>query len=377
MRQVTIADLVTILGDREPPCISLYQPTHRRHPENQQDPIRYRNMLKEIEESLRRKYPTRDVRSFLEPFQALSRDELFWNHRTDALAILRSPERFQIFELQRPVVERVVVAETFYTKPLIRTLQSADRFQVLCLSRESVRLYEGNRDALDPLELGGVPARMADALGEQVTEPHNAVRVIPGGAIHHGTGQKRDQVDIDRDRFFRAVDRAVLELHSRPSGLPLILAALTEHHAPFREISHNPFLLADGIAINPEAMEVDELRRKAWSVLEPHYLRRLKKLSEDFGTAQAREMGSADLSDVARAAVAGRVATLLVEADRVIPGRIDPATGSIDSGDLADPDVNDILNDLAEIVLRMRGDVVIVPAERMPTKTGLAATYRY
>jgi hypothetical protein len=88
-------------------------------------------------------------------------------------------------------------------------------------------------------------------------------------------------------------------------------------------------------------------------------------------------MGSADLSDVARAAVAGRVATLLVEADRVIPGRIDPVTGSIDSGDLADPDVNDKLNDLAEIVLRMKGDVVVVPAERMPTKTGLAATYRY
>ena len=37
-----------LLAAREPPCLSLYQPTHRRHPENQQDPIRFRNLLKAI-----------------------------------------------------------------------------------------------------------------------------------------------------------------------------------------------------------------------------------------------------------------------------------------------------------------------------------------
>ncbi len=34
----------------EPPCLSLYQPTHRTHPDKQQDPIRFRNLLKELEE---------------------------------------------------------------------------------------------------------------------------------------------------------------------------------------------------------------------------------------------------------------------------------------------------------------------------------------
>ena len=35
-----------ILDNAEPPCLSLYQPTHRHHPDNQQDPIRFRNLLK-------------------------------------------------------------------------------------------------------------------------------------------------------------------------------------------------------------------------------------------------------------------------------------------------------------------------------------------
>jgi hypothetical protein len=33
--------------------------------------------------------------------------------------------------------------------------------------------------------------------------------------------------------------------------------------------------------------------------------------------------------------------------------------------------------DMAEIVLKAGGHVVIVPAERMPTQTGVAAIYRF
>ena len=50
------AELAELLADREPPFLSLYQPTHRAYPENQQDPIRFRNLVKELETSLRRKY---------------------------------------------------------------------------------------------------------------------------------------------------------------------------------------------------------------------------------------------------------------------------------------------------------------------------------
>jgi hypothetical protein len=112
-------------------------------------------------------------------------------------------------------------------------------------------------------------------------------------------------------------------------------------------------------------------------VLEPHYLARLAKLSGDFGTAASRQHGTGDLSDAARAAVAGRVGTLLIDSDKTLPGSIDPATGAIRDGDLADPNVDDKLDDLAELVLRSGGDVVLVPGDRMPTKTGLAAIYRY
>jgi hypothetical protein len=75
--------------------------------------------------------------------------------------------------------------------------------------------------------------------------------------------------------------------------------------------------------------------------------------------------------------VGGRVATLLIEARREVPGRINAATGDIEFDDLTHPEVDDVLDDLGTLALKMGGQVVIVPTERMPTKTGIAAIYRY
>jgi hypothetical protein len=96
-----------------------------------------------------------------------------------------------------------------------------------------------------------------------------------------------------------------------------------------------------------------------------------------FGAAKARGLGSDNVEQVARSAVARRVATLLVEADRQIPGRFDTSTGEIQFAESANPDVDDVLDDIAELVLKNGGQVVVVPKERMPSQTGAAAIYRF
>ena len=366
----------------EPPCLSLYQPTHRHHPDNQQDPLRFRHLVEALEQSLATSYPADKIHSLLEPFEELERDRDFWNHTLDGIAVLGAPGLFQVYALQRPVPELAVAADRFHTKPLRRFLQSADRFQVLGVSRHEVKLFEGNRDALDEIELApDVPRTITEALGEELTEPHQTVASYGGtnlgSAMRHGQGGKSDEVDSDAERFFRAVDQAVLEHHSRPSDLPLLLAALPEHQGVFHQISKNPFLLDEGITVHPDALPLDELREKAWQVFEPHYQSRLATLADEFTLAKSKALGLDDLQEIAEAAVAGRIATLLIEADREIPGRIDAATGRIQMDDLSDPEVDDVLDDLGELVLSKGGHVVVVPCAQMPTKTGAAATCRY
>ncbi|WP_206108028.1 hypothetical protein [Paludisphaera soli] len=105
-------------------------------------------------------------------------------------------------------------------------------------------------------------------------------------------------------------------------------------------------------------------------------------LSERFQAAQAAGKAVSKLAEAAREAAAGRIATLLVEADRVVPGKLELENGKIQKAhSIDDPGVDDLIDDLiddlAEGVLRMKGEVVVVPPDRMPTETGLAAILRY
>jgi hypothetical protein len=384
MRQPTIDILRDLLADERAPCISLYQPTHRTFPEKQQNPIRYRNLLREMQASIREKYGARQVQSIVTKFYELAGDTEFWLRRTESLAILASANRFEVFDLQRSVPELVVVADSFHVKPLLRIVQSADRYHVLALNRREVKLYEGNRDALDQVELTGVPTTITAALGEELTEPTESFHSVGpyhaqrgNTGIHHGRGQKKDDVDLDMERFFRAVDRAILERYSRPTGLPMMLAGLPQNVAGFRAVTHNSHILDAAIELDPESLSREQLRVRAWQAVEPIYLQRLAEITDSYRLHRSRGLGADDPAAIAEAAASGRVGTLLIDADRLVRGKIDATTGKIERRALDDPDADDVLDDLAETVVRMKGEAIVVPTQRMPTPTGVAAIYRF
>jgi hypothetical protein len=382
MDTLNIKDLEELLKEHEKPCLSVYQPTHRHRPDKQQNLIRFRNLLNELEKTLQKKFPKQKIPPLMEPFLALTRNHEFWNHTLDGIAVFGAPGFFRFYSFQRPVPELVVAADSFHTKPLLRILQSADRYQIIALSRDKVKFFEGNRDVLDEIgPIEGVPQTLTEALGEELTEPHLTVASYGEGAdapgMYHGHGGRPDQIELDMERFFRAVDRAVLKHVSNPSGLPLMLAALPEYHGFFRQISRNPFLMAEGVEKNPDALSLDELREHAWKVVLPQYLSRLNHLIERFNEAKTKELGSEHLDQVAEAAAGSRVDTLLIEAERRVTGQVDVLTGEIQLYNLNNPETNDLLDDLGQLVLKKGGNVIIVPSENMPTSTGIAAIYRF
>jgi hypothetical protein len=110
---LTQETLRTLIQAHEPPCTSLYQPAQRHHPDNQQDPIRFRNLVRAIEDSLGQKY-RRDTRALLAPLQAMATDAAFWNRTLDGLAVLAAPGYFRVFQFQRSVKEFGVVADSFH-----------------------------------------------------------------------------------------------------------------------------------------------------------------------------------------------------------------------------------------------------------------------
>ena len=195
--------------------------------------------------------------------------------------------------------------------------------------------------------------------------------------LYHGHGDVKDEINKDTEKYFRYVDSFVLENHSKTSKLPLVLVALTEYHSEFKKISNNPHLREEGINKSIESMDLDEIEKKARTIIEAINTEKIQKMTEAYAQAEAESLGSSDLVQVAKAAFESRVESILIEEDKIVPGRIDNSTGKIKSGDIDNPNFDDVLDDLAELVLSSGGDVFVLTKDNMPSSTGIAAIYRY
>lgn len=370
-----------IIYEKEGPFISLYQPTVRRTPNPKQDIIRFRNLIQRINKSLHQKYNQDQIEEIMKPFHAIEEDRLFWNNTADGLAILSHKNKTVVYKLNRQVEELAVVSDSFHIKPLLRIFQSADRFHLLGISRRNFVLYEGSRYGFSKIEFDeDTPTTIDEVITDEHKRPHLDIgsRGGSGGrAIFHGHGDRQDAIEKDTEKYFRYVDKLILDNFSNEEKIPLILIGLREHHGMFRNITNNPFLMDKGIKKDYEALNTDEIKDEAWKVMEPFYLNKTKEIVERFETQRAQFMGTDDIAQVARATIEGRIDTLLVEADRIQSGKLNQDTGKIISGDLENPEFDDILDDIAEMVFKFKGNVVVLPKERMPSTTGVAAIYKF
>lgn len=365
-------------------CLSLYMPTHQKHPENLQDSILFKNLVQQMEESLMQKYSAAEVQKYLEPVKALVNDNDVWDHTLEGLAVFSAKGIFKVVGLHKSVEELAMVADSFHTKPLRQYLQSVDNYHVLCLTLHDIRLFEGNRHSLTKVKLtADIPKTITEALGDELTDRYTTVESYGGiggesSPMHHGHGGKKAEIEKDAERFFRIVADTIYEHYSKPSGWPLILAALPEHHSLFHKVNKNPLLLSKGISINPSSVSPEKLATMAWETMEPEYKLKLDRLVARFEQARANGKGSDDYKEVAVAAVEGRIDTLIVEADRIIAVRVtNLVTGNTQKKDLTNPRVDDLLDDLGELVTKMGGQVMVIPTDKMPSETGLAAIFRY
>lgn len=384
METFTAKHLSKALSYDDPPVFSVYMPTHRTHPDNANDARVFENLIKQFE-PVKAEYPGDDgVQLIFEKFAALAANYQFWQHTKDGLAVFATRNSFDVYRLPRSVQSLAIVADTAHTKPLLKYLQTKDRYHLLVLTTNTAQLYEGDRYRLDEVDLSqdDVPETMIDALDHEMRDLHAtlaAYRTATGEKweVAQNHGLKKTDIDNDIEQFFRAVDRAVIARYSVPSGLPLIVAALPEHHHLFRRVSRNQRLLEDGIKVNAAAMDIHEVRKLAWDVYEPNYSARLDGIIGQYRHAASQGLGTDQIGAIVTDAYDGKVGALLLEENRIIPGRINGRTDVSFGVDEPSQLMDDVLDDLAELVLEKQGEVWIIPKDSMPSTTGAASINRF
>ncbi len=258
-----------ILYQEEGPFVTLYQPTHRRFPENKQDPIVFKNLLRSIGKSLSQKYDKDVVNLIMQPFYELEEDAPFWNNTSQGIGVLASRNKCVVYNLQIPVKEFATVADSFHIKPLIKAYQSMESYHLLGLSSTNFTLYQGDRNGFfSEITLpSGTPRTLEEVLGDQLTDSylsHGSYGGTGSHTMYHGHGDAKQERDNDTEKYFRYVDRFVLDHYSKPSKLPLIIVSLPEFLSLFKSISNNPYVLDEGIETPMIPWTRIRLRLKPW-----------------------------------------------------------------------------------------------------------------
>ena len=375
-------DLKALLDKQTGLCISIFMPTYRTGVEIQQNQIRLRNLIRNTEDKLlASNLHPQEIKTILEPAQALAGNALFWRRQSAGLAIFISASLFRFYCLPLNFGEMIFVTDRFHIKPLLPLLRGDEHFYVLALSQNAVRLLEGTKHSVKEIDLEGIPKSLAEA--PSYDEPEKQVRFRAGapgggdrGAMISGHGQNMEDIKDNILQYFRRIDRG-LRSFLKDGQAPLVLAGVDYLFPIYKDTNTYPCLMEEGISGNPEGMSMENLHRQAWQIVAPYFQRAESDALAQYRQSLGTGLTCKDIGEIVAAAHHGRVGLLFVAIGHYQGGTFVPERDEIVLQQEMESGGEDLLDLAALQTFLNRGTVFALPQEKMPGKELLAAVFRY
>ncbi len=358
-------------------------PTHRLGIETQQDPIRFKNLVREAEEQLIKSgLRGQDARNLLSKAKELD-EYKFWQHQSDGLAIFISTNLFTYYCLPINFQELVVVTDRFHLKPLLPLLTNDGRFYILALSQNQVRLFQGTRYSVSEISLENLLQNIAEALkydhAQKQLQFHTGTSQAGGGeraAIFHGQGAGNDQQKDNILRYFRQVDKGLQELLKNQQA-PLVLAGVEYLFPIYKEANTYPYLIDEGVTGNPDELKAQELHMLAWKILMPHFNQAQKAAVDRYEELAGTGQTSNHIKEIVPMAYYQLVDTLFVAVGVQRWGNFTPDDNLVELHREQETQDEDLMDFAAIHTLLNGGTVYAVEPELVPDNAPLAAVFRF
>lgn len=346
------------------PCISITLPTHRTSPQNRQDPVRVKNLVRQAADRLLKEFPKREMEPLLIRLEKLA-EGIDYNNLLDGLVLYANQDYSNSFMLPFSVQERVVIDDTFFTRNLVHALNHTTRYWVLVLSEKPTRLYEGTLDTLIEIQEEGFPM--------EHTGPGGSNR-LPGG---QGVRKSAYRDEYHR-QFFRQIDNA-LKVFMDDDRLPLVVVGVDRYQAFFNEVSNYQDLVFGRITGNHDKTSAHELSKLVWPLVEDKLAEKRQQALGGLNKAVSDRKAAVEINDIWRKSFAGRGRLLLVEENFHYPARVDESGQHLTpADDIAAPDVlDDAVDEIIEAVISTGGDVIFMEDGQLVDHQRMALILRY
>jgi hypothetical protein len=378
MDSLTREDIKTLIETQGEWCVSLFMPTVRAGAEVQQNPIRFKNLLRQAQDrmaELEMRVP--DIQAVLEPAQSILDDPDLWRGNSDGLAVFAAPDMVRVLYLPLSFEELVMVERRFHIKPLLPLLSNDGRFYVLAISQDHLRLLEGTRDHVSEIELANVPEGLSEALQyDGFTRLMRAAGGAGGGSVIHGGAGPEAKLDILR--YFQIVDHGLRDLLGDQNTL-LVLAGVDYLLPLYRQANTYNYLIDEAITGNPETLSAKELHQRAWKIVKPYFEQEQGEYRALYAelAGRADDRATSNIKRIVQGAHEGRIAALFVARGVPMWGVYRAHSHNVHVHPSHQPGDQDLLDLAAAQTFANGGVVYVVDPLDVPGDGPAAAVLRY
>lgn len=284
-------------------------------------------------------------RRFLRPLEGLLLDARVLREMSGNIGLFRTKHFFRILSVPVPVETTCVVATSFHVKPLLRWMQQDQSFLLLGLEKGGAHLFYGTQASL---------ARV-DSLMLPIMHPTDRRPASDGGglAIHEWI---EDIVADARPELFVAGEERLTSVFFEGS-----------RYARTRKQPISPAFSEDRVAKIVAAIR-SRLRLEA--------AQRIEDVFKEFRLAEETNASGKDIHQIAKAAVRGGIRKLIVADGIEVFGKLDASNGGLRIHPFElDHEDDDLLDDIAQTVLRQGGEVIVAPRDEIPKGRPILAIF--
>jgi len=342
-------------------CVTIILNTHRTHPENQQDPIALKNLVKEASDRLLADEHKRDAKVIIERLEVLA-ESVDHNHNLESLILFVNEDIAEYSRLPISVEPRVVIDHTFATRDLVRAMHLETGYYVLVLSQQKTRLIEAYTD------------KVVQEFGKPFPIENNQFYSTNGPELSNASRQSNLMAE-----FFNRIDKevnAIRGLHS----LPVLICSEEGNFNEYLKIADQKHSLFETYLKKSGLDDSDHtIAKEAWEVVKSHLIEKNNARKAELLQAVSKGTFLSDTNDIYQAIQAGRVQTLFIE-----EGLFQPAV--IEDGKIVyvgeeernkKSVIDDIYDELIEQNMSFGGDVVFLPKGELTDFGGFGAITRY
>jgi len=342
-------------------CVSIILNTHRTKPDNLKDPLTLKNLIKEVEERLFATTDKKIAKNFMQRILELEA-QIDHSHNLESLILYVNEDIAECVRLPIPVVNRVIIGNTFATRDLVRNLHIETNYFILALSQQKVRLIQAFNDKVVSEIEDGFPIENNQFYSTNPTKQSNATL----------------QTNLISE-FFNRIDKEVNKIR-KSNPFPVLICSEGSNYHEYLKISDQKHSIFEAyLNKNRVDEKAHAIVSEAWKIVKEYTLQKNNDRIHELKKAVGAGKFLSDINDIWKAIYEGRIQTLFIEQGLFQAALIEnEIIVKLDENEAGKKGViDDIYDEMIEINMNYGGDVVFLPKGTLKDFNGFGAITRY